>query len=196
MLKVGAIVLAAGFSSRMGENKLLLKASGECMIVTTVSQLVRANLREVIVVTGHQREEIERALRGCMVRFASCDDFSRGMGRSLAVGINALSKELDGALICLGDMPFVKTNQIEAVIRTFEGHDGGVIVAPIHDGRRGHPVLFPQNCFMAMAKLDTDAGARDIIYANRDILIELEIDSADVLKDVDDPVVAKQWGYK
>ena len=179
MLKVGAIVLAAGFSSRMGENKLLLKASGECMIVTTVSQLVRANLREVIVVTGHQREEIERALRGYVVRFATCDDFRRGMGRSLAVGINALSKELDGALICLGDMPKVNSDIYNLLIKCRHQKE---IIVPTYKNQQGNPVLFSKSMMEKIMEIKGDSGAKKILELNKNKIFNLDINDQGIVK--------------
>ena len=104
---IAAIVLAAGQSKRMGAaNKVLLEIGGVPMIRKVIDSIESSGVSETLVVTGHERERVERSLSGCAVRFVFNNKYEDGMGTSLATGAKALSSEsLAGILVCLGDLP-------------------------------------------------------------------------------------------
>ena len=106
--RIAAIVLAAGRSTRMGgPNKLLAEIGGRPLVRIAAEAALASRARPVIVVTGHQREQVEEALAGLPVRLVHNPDFADGLGTSLKAGIAAVPADADGAIVCLGDMPQV-----------------------------------------------------------------------------------------
>lgn len=182
---IAAIVLAAGSSLRFGpENKLLTAVGGKPLVAHAVDAAIGAGAEPVIVVTGHDREGVERALGGRTVSFVHNPTHGQGMGSSIAAGVGALG-EATGALIVLGDMPILRADHVRAVIAAFEPEHHGAICIPTFDGKEGHPVLFGRAHLAALAGLGGDRGARSIVEAHRDAVTEVEISDAGILQDVD-----------
>src|SRR4029079_4555412 len=115
--RVAGIILAAGRSSRMGAmNKLLIPLDGKPMVRRAAEAVLAAQLSPVLVVTGHQRGEVEEALKGLPVRFLNNKDFAAGMSTSLRVGLDAVPGECDAALVALGDMPLITAGEIGQLV--------------------------------------------------------------------------------
>jgi len=197
-VRVDAIVLAAGLSRRMGRsNKLVQEVAGVSLIGRVVDAVSHAGVTEIIVVTGHQRDEIESALGTREVRCVHNADYSRGMGGSIAVGCSALPADVDAALICLADMPHVRARHIDRLIRAFDPSRGQTICTPVHAGRRGHPVLFGAQHFEALRGLHGDSGARHILEAHAASVCEIVENDAGVTRDIDTPEdLAAPWNAR
>jgi molybdenum cofactor cytidylyltransferase len=102
--RVTAVVLAAGRSTRMGPvNKLLAEIGGKPMVRVTVERVLTSIARPVIVVTGHEHERIETALRGLPVLFVHNPGHAEGLASSLTTGIGAVRGDSDGVVVWLGD---------------------------------------------------------------------------------------------
>jgi molybdenum cofactor cytidylyltransferase len=162
---VAAILLAAGSSQRFGAgNKLLADVDGRPLIFRVAAGLTRSRVREVVVVTGPDRSEIEQALHGFGVRFVHNTDHHAGMGRSIAVGIRSLDSETQGALICPGDMPEVRTELVDKLIAAFEQNGAeGIIFPVLPDGSQRNPVLWPRRFFARLAALGGPAGGKALL---------------------------------
>jgi molybdenum cofactor cytidylyltransferase len=180
---IAAIVLAAGTSTRMGDNKLLAMLDGRPLVRHAVEAALGSTARPVIVVTGNAAEAVRAALSGLDVRFVHNPDFAAGMAGSLAAGIAALEPELDGALICLGDMPRVRAAHLDAIAAA--ATDGVHIVVPTHEHKRGNPVLLGRAVFAEVLALRGDVGARSLIERHADRVRTVAIDDPAVLTDVD-----------
>jgi molybdenum cofactor cytidylyltransferase len=185
--RVAGVILAAGRSSRMGSNKLLEPVGGRPMILHAVDAVLASAARPVIVVTGHQAEDIRRAVAGHEVTLVHNAAYEEGMSTSLRAGIAALPKECEGALVCLGDMPGIRAGHIESLIAAFNPAESRSIIVPVHGGRRGHPVLWAARFFAEMASIKGDVGARHLIGEHADEVREVTIDDPSVLLDVDTP---------
>ncbi len=186
--RIACIVLAAGRSSRMGPRNTLLEELGDRPVVRrTVEAALASRARPVVVVTGHQGAEVTAALAGLEVAFVHNPDFASGMASSLKAGIAALSDGLDGAIVALGDMPEVGPGHLDRLISAFEPKEGRSIIVPVHEGRRGNPVLWGAELFGAMAKLDGDVGARQVIADNTESVVELDLGTSAVSIDLDTP---------
>jgi molybdenum cofactor cytidylyltransferase len=181
-----AILLAAGFSRRMGgENKLLKPFRGRPLIAHALETVGGLGLGQLVVVLGRSAEAVAPLLPAAAtpVRNARA---SEGMGRSIAAGAQALVPALAGAFVVLGDMPLVTRADYEALARAFQAQGGEAVCIPVHEGRRGHPVLFPARHFPALAACEGDSGARHILADPAARLMEVETSSG-VLIDFDDP---------
>jgi molybdenum cofactor cytidylyltransferase len=184
---LAAIVLAAGFSRRMGgENKLLRTLGSKPLISHALEKVAGLGVRQLIVVLGETADAITPLLPASAtpVRNARA---AEGMGASLAAGAAALDPGLAGVFVVLGDMPFVERADYEKLATAFHEQNGEAICVPLHEGRRGHPVLFPARCFPDLAGLSGDEGARRLFAAPGQRLQTVEGCSVGVLTDFDDP---------
>lgn len=196
--RVGAVVLAAGRSRRMGPaNKLLTPVEGEAMVARVVDALLESPARPVVVVTGHDAAAVRQALEGRAVRFAHNAEHEEGMGSSLRVGVEALEEEepgVDGAVICLADMPRVRPHHVAALVRAFDPKRGRTICVPVHDRKRGHPVLFGRRWFGELRQVAGDVGAREVLARHDHEVVEVAVDDPGVLVDVDTREALEELG--
>jgi molybdenum cofactor cytidylyltransferase len=188
--RVAAVVLAAGRSSRTSPQNKLLAASGDmALIVRTVAAARATPACGVTVVTGHQSTEVERAIGVVFpdVRFVFNPDFSLGIASSIAAGIGALGRDVDAAIVCLGDMPEIRPSHLAALIEAFETSDGRAVCVPHYQGRRGNPVLWPRCDFRALQDLRGDVGGRQLLERCNDRLRRVDMPDDAILNDVDTP---------
>ncbi|TDI62780.1 MAG: 4-diphosphocytidyl-2C-methyl-D-erythritol kinase [Alphaproteobacteria bacterium] len=186
--KLATIVLAAGKSSRMGgANKLLAEFSGKSMIAHTLQQVIGADIGPTIVVTGRDATDIKAAIDGTGATITHNPDYENGMASSLRTGINALPADIDGALICLGDMPLVTADQMKALAAAFDPVEGRGICVPTHQGKWGNPVLWSATYFDEIRAISGDKGARDLLHHHGDRVFEVAMDDATILQDFDTP---------
>lgn len=129
------IVLAAGQSTRMGENKLLLPLRGRPLILSTV-EAASAFTDDVIVVIGHERERMEGALEGCGARIIYCPDYIKGQKYSTMAGIRETD---DDFAILPGDLPLITLDDFTGTYELLSSHE---ISRAIYQGTPGHPVMF------------------------------------------------------
>jgi molybdenum cofactor cytidylyltransferase len=195
-IDVGAVILAAGRSTRMGgPNKLLSKFEGKPLIRKVVDTVCGSNAKDPIVVTGHQAELIDAALSGAGVARAFNPDYSEGFATSLITGLDAVSQQVAGALVILGDMPGVATGDLNRMIGAFRDNGGAAVVRATHNGKRGNPVIIPRAMFGEVKKLRGDTGARHLIEANDFPVVDIEIGTAASV-DVDTPETLAEAGGK
>ncbi|HUC19066.1 MAG TPA: molybdopterin-binding/glycosyltransferase family 2 protein [Acetobacteraceae bacterium] len=184
---IAAIVLAAGRSRRMApHNKLLLPGqNGKPMIARVVDNVLSSAARPVLVVTGHQAEEIERALAGRPVRFVHAPDYAQGLSASLRAGIASVPPECAGAIICLGDMPLVTGRMIDRLLAAYDAEEGRTIVLPNFRGKQGNPMLWDRRYFPEILEITGDNGARFLLARHMEAVAEVEMGDDAVLRDVD-----------
>ncbi|MBZ9974504.1 NTP transferase domain-containing protein [Mesorhizobium sp. BR-1-1-10] len=175
-LKVGIVLLAAGRSSRMGgPNKLMALFDSQPLVRRTAERALASKASGTIVVTGHQRERVRAALSGLDVTFADNPDFADGLSTSLKAGTACLPEDAAGAMIVLGDMPGVASDDLDRLIDAFRRAGGNSVVRATHQGKRGNPVLLPRSLFAAIAHLEGDTGARHLVEAEGLDVIDVEI---------------------
>jgi molybdenum cofactor cytidylyltransferase len=186
--RVVAVVLAAGRSTRMGgPNKLLAEIKGRPLVRIAAEQAVASQAEPVIVVTGHQREQVEAALNGLDVTFVHNPDFAEGLSTSVKAGVAAAPDNVDGVIVCLGDMPQVNAPLIDKLIAAFDPEKGALVVVPAINGKRGNPVVWSRRFFPELAALQGDAGARHLIRSVPEAVIEVPLSGTAALVDVDTP---------
>ena len=145
----------------------------------------------MIVVTGHQRERVEAALAGLPVKFVHNPHFADGLGTSLKTGIAALPAEVDGAIVCLGDMPQVDAALIDRLIGAFDPDKGALVAVPTIDGKRGNPVVWSRRFFPELMTVEGDVGARYLIGRYSEAVAEVPLTGKAALTDVDTPEALK-----
>ena len=186
--RVAGLILAAGRSTRMGgPNKLLEEINGKALMRHVAEHILASRAKPIIVVTGHQKERVERALAGLPVTFVHNPDFADGLSTSLKAGIAAVPAEADGAIVCLGDMPQVSAKLIDRLIAAFDPARGALVVIPTIEGKRGNPVLWSRRFFPDLATVEGDVGARHLIGGYAEAVVEVPLEDAAALTDVDTP---------
>jgi molybdenum cofactor cytidylyltransferase len=161
----GAIILAAGCSSRLGQPKLLLPLDGKSLIRSTVEQVLEAGIhewKEVIVVLGHEAAAVQQHLAGLEVRCVFNLGFALGMSTSLKVGVEAVNPEVEGAMIFLGDQPLVSAEVVRRLLTVFRESQRSIVV-PVYGGVRGNPVLFSSSLFSELTTVQGDKGGREVV---------------------------------
>jgi molybdenum cofactor cytidylyltransferase len=186
--RVAALVLAAGKSSRMGSNKLLMDFHGQLMIAHTVKTIVGL-VDRCLVVTGFQADEIKLALGNERVEFAHNPDFELGLSTSLRVGVAHLRDRCDAILVCLADMPLLRPQDIEQITNAFQNHR---IVVPTYRAQFGNPILWGAEFFTALMTCEGDRGARGLLDKFKSDIVEVAIDHEGVLLDADTPAALEK----
>jgi len=186
-----AIVLSAGLSSRMVENKMLQKFDdGVTMIAKVVDEIQSSGFDDLIVVTGRDAMEVEGILESSKLRFARNSNFKKGMTSSIQKGVSALRAESQGFAICLGDMPLIKKMEYDSLLRAFKERlerEPKTILVPVFEGRRGNPVFFASGYAKSiLGNLETE-GCKSIVKANEEFVLEVEMETGHVLVDIDTP---------
>ncbi len=186
---VSAVVLAAGESKRMGGKKELLAVAGEPMIRIIVRKLLESEkIEEVIVVLGHEANDVGATLSGITderLELVGNRRYSEGMGTSLAQAVRACAWGTEAVVVALGDAPFFRTEDVDALV---DAHaNGAAIAVPVFQGRRGHPVVLDCAFREEMEELTGDSGARHILERESGSIVEVELSDDGFLVDIDEP---------
>lgn len=186
-----AIVLAAGQGIRFGGGKLLAALDGAPLVAGALAAALAAPVRRVLVAVGDDPRlpEVLKVAAGPgaahRLVLVPVPQAAEGMGASLRTAAAAVSVEADGVFVFLGDMPAIAPGTPDRLAAALDGRDR--IVAPVHAGRRGHPVLFGGAWLSALKALEGDEGARAVIAAAGSSLRLVEVDDPGVLLDIDRP---------
>ncbi len=184
--KVGAVILAAGESSRMGKNKLLMDIQGKEVIERVRDEVSKAVEHYLFVLGDNPPKNIPK-LKEMNEDWIVNEEYSHGMTWSFVKGLKALKdqhKDLDSVMLVLGDQPLVDGDFLCKMVEKWEEDSG--IVSPIHNGKKGHPVLFDRKYFDEILSLPKDGIIRDVIHNNDDELHLLEAPKWSIM-DMDTP---------
>ena len=191
--RIAALILAAGQSRRMGRiNKLLEEIDGAPMVARVVDAVISSRTDPIFVVVGHEADRVRAALAGRDLQFVDNPAYAEGLSTSLKHGVAALPQDGDGVLVCLGDMPRIDAAEIDALIEAFDPAAGRSICVPTFDGKRGNPVLLGHRFFAEIQEISGDVGARQLIGAYPDLIVEVAMDGDGVLLDIDTPQALKK----
>jgi molybdenum cofactor cytidylyltransferase len=185
-MMIDAIVLAAGRSRRMGSQKLLLPFAGQTVIGHVVDQVLAGNVRNALVVVGHENDAVAGALANKTVTVVVNRGATAEMLGSVRAGLCALPKGATAAVIVLGDQPSIRAGTINQLIDAFQAADKGIVV-PAHGGKRGHPLLVAARHFHEIQTRYDGAGVRGLLAAHADDVAEIELADSGVLADMDRP---------
>ena len=185
--RIAALLLAAGQSSRMGSNKLLAEIDGRPMVARVAQRLLSSHARPIVAVLGNQADQVDAALGKLPVDRVRNPAFAEGLSSSLKAGLAALPEDIDGVIVCLGDMPLVAGRDLDRLIAAFNPLEGRAIVVPVRRGKRGNPVLWAKRFIPDMAELAGDVGAKQLIGEHAELVCEVEMDSDGILVDIDTP---------
>jgi molybdenum cofactor cytidylyltransferase len=189
---VPAIVLAGGQSSRMGRPKALLPIGdgGETFLSRIVRTLRAADVDDVLVVVGRDAPAVARLLSSLKlpVRMIENAEYQRGQLSSLQAGLTAADRPgVRGALVTLVDLPLVAAETVRAVLDAYRREPAAPIVRPVMAGRHGHPVVFDRALFADLRAADSAIGARPVVHAYRDRIVDVPVSDEGAFRDIDTP---------
>ena len=187
---ISAIILAAGESRRMGvQNKLLLQIDSEVLIRKFVKSVSNSVVDAVLVVVGFEAEKIKAVLHDQAVKFVENPSYEEGMTTSIQSGVKASSNESTGLMICLADMPFAETSDLNLLIQAFNDYrstESSLIIVPVFQGKRGNPVLFSE-VFREQILTHKGEGCREIVRQFPHYVKEVSMENDNLLRDIDTP---------
>jgi len=180
-MRAAAVVLAAGKSSRMGSNKLLLPFNGRTVLETTLDALRGIN---ILVVTGHKPEELEGVISKYKVKVVHNPRYEEGMTTSFQAGLRAV--DADAAFLVLGDQVGLSPRTLSAMVQVMVDDGDAQVVSPRYGEARGHPVLFRRSLFEEILSLEPGESLRDVVARHEDSHRYVEGDAWTVI-DMDTP---------
>ncbi|GJM12568.1 MAG: hypothetical protein DHS20C12_09710 [Pseudohongiella sp.] len=177
---VGAIVLAAGFSSRFGSSKLLAQlTNGKTVFQQTVERIAEAFPARIVVTRPEMLAALQNVADGTPL--LGFDHAELGMGASLAFAVEQI-QDWDGCVVCLGDMPFIEVSSYRDIA---EHLTANTIVIPTFDAQPGNPVGFGKDFFSELATLSGDSGGRKLTRLHPDAVRELQLTDPGIRQDID-----------
>lgn len=184
--KIVALILAAGFSSRMGEFKPLLCIDGIAAIEHAVTSFRRAGITDIRVVVGHRANELIPILRSLHVMPIVNNQFSCGMFSSIIAGLATFGSEVEGCFLLPGDMPLVKSRTLGKLIEAYYQTDSSIIY-PKFLGQRGHPPLITRKCFAEIRLGDLSGNLRLVLQKFEKDACDVNLIDQAIMLDMDTP---------
>jgi molybdenum cofactor cytidylyltransferase len=185
--QIGAIVLAAGQSRRMGQPKMSLPWGNTTVIAQVVEVLLTARLTKIYVITGSRREQVEKALESLPAQTLFNPQFAgNDMVHSLQIGLSALKSDFTAALVVLGDQPQIELDTVQQLIIAYQATSLPLIV-PSYQHRRGHPWLVGSSFWPEILAIRSPATLRDFLNAHAEQIHYLNVNSPSILRDLDTP---------
>ncbi|MDE3136879.1 MAG: nucleotidyltransferase family protein [Acidobacteriota bacterium] len=183
---LAAVILTGGESRRMGSPKALLHFHGHTF------------LEHLLEVTGHPRLGVRRVITGAshaeIVRHVTLPpgvvvmnrQWQRGQLSSIRAAIESLrSVETEGMLVALVDHPLITKTVVESLLAAFDRSPRSIVL-PTWQGRRGHPVIFPARLYSELYHASDDVGARAVVWAHKNEVLEVPVDEEGIVLDIDD----------
>ncbi len=184
-----AVVLAAGLSSRMGHNKLLLPWRDMTVIRWVISQLNRSGIENIAVVGGRDREHIERETAAPGVTHIYNERFSDGeMLHSLQCGLRSLPNVCKAALIVLGDQPLIEVETVVLLMQELKDNPDAKLIIPSYNNKRGHPIIIAKTLFVEIEVLKPPETLRTFLNRFNKEIHYVGVTSSSVLSDLDTPI--------
>ena len=188
MSGIGAVLLAAGESNRMGTtNKLSLPICGTSLLRRTAETLLGARLSRIVVVLGHEPETARSLLEGLSLETVYNPCYREGQMTSVHAGLAALTDPLDGVMICLADQPLIDSADIDHLIDAYQSNPDCTVLVPVHNGQRGNPIVLAHTHRQAILRGDRNLGCRRFIERNPELVTPLEVNSNHYVVDLDTP---------
>lgn len=183
---LAAIIIAAGFSSRMKRFKPLLPLGQSTVVEKAVEAFVKAGILDIRVVVGHRADELLPVLDRLKVNSIYNPDFPEGMFSSICAGVKNLTPEVEAFFLLPVDNPIINPSTITKLKETFYAAESA-IVYPTYQGMRGHPPLISSRYVNDVLSWDKPGGMRAILEQYENNALDLEVDDGGILLDMDTP---------
>lgn len=185
---IGAVVLAAGMSRRMGQPKQLLPWGKTTVIGQVVNVLQAAQVAQIVVVTGKSREQVEQTLKNTSAQCVFNPRYETSeMLTSLKVGISRLHDEIQAVLVVLGDQPQIQVSVVKGLIEQY-CLGKGLLIVPSYQMRRGHPWLVDRSLWQEILQMDDERESmRNFLNHHAQDILYYLVDTPSILTDMDTP---------
>lgn len=179
---MNGIILASGFSRRMGQNKLLMKIKEETIIEKVIKEVKKSELEKIYIVTNN--DEIKNIAYKFNIEVIENRNAIKGQSESIKIAVKEVEKNGDFMFFC-GDQPFIDFITINNLINESKKNKNKIIV-PVFETKKGNPVIFPVNFKLDLLNIEGDVGGRNIIKNNKERVVFFKVDKEMFLKDIDD----------
>jgi molybdenum cofactor cytidylyltransferase len=186
--QTAGIILAGGSSTRFGRPKQLLKLKGKYLLEYVLTAALESELNHVVLVLGHDHQNILQALGACTLherlQVVINHRYLEGQSRSLQAGLLKIRQTFPSVMFLLGDQPLLDSNTIDHMLDRFR-YSGKDICVPVCKGKRGNPTIFNRVLYDQLLAIEGDIGARNIIRANPERVLYLEMNDPLCFFDID-----------
>ncbi len=192
MKRIYAVILAAGTSSRLGRNKLMLAVNGQPVIRSAVEPFLQECIKRIFIITNPENKAVRSALEAPFTihnspfTFISNERYREGMSSSVKAALPYI-EDADAVFFHLGDKPFIRKETVKTMKNLLFGSDNEIInvVVPVYKGRKGHPVLMRVKPYLdEMRLLEGDKGLREIIEKHSENVLLIEGEEGNIF-DID-----------
>lgn len=183
---LAALILAAGYSSRMGQFKPLLPLDGRTVIESAIATFRNAGITRISVVTGHEAAQLQPLLKDLGIPTAHNPDYASGMYSSVQAGIKSLSEDIDACFLLPADIPLVRPATVKTIIGRYESRRPSIIY-PVFRGQHGHPPLIARSLFAEILAGDGAGGLRALLQRHQADASEVDVFDEGILLDMDAP---------
>ncbi|MEG6523749.1 DVU_1551 family NTP transferase [Desulfotomaculum sp. 1211_IL3151] len=183
---IAAIILAAGFSSRMGSFKPLLPLAETTVIEKSVSTFKEAGILDIHVVVGHRAQELIQVLQSLGVNIVLNDAYATGMFSSVQAGVSRLKPFTQAFFLLPGDIPLVQATTVAKLVAAYQAQSAG-IVYPCLKGERGHPPLISASYQDNILAWSGEGGLRALLAEFESVAKDVAVSDQGVLLDMDTP---------
>lgn len=184
--RISAIILSAGYSSRMGEFKPLLPLGDTTVIERAVDLFRGAGISDIHVVVGHRAEDLLPMLTRMQVRPVVNDRYRDGMFSSIVTGVASLNDDVEAFFLLPVDIPLVRVETVSTLVRAYRNGTSG-IVYPVCNGKRGHPPLIAYRYRDEILEWKGEGGLKPVLARNSDDSLDVETGDEGILNDMDTP---------
>jgi len=182
---ISLVILAAGKSTRMKDNKLLLKSNSETLIEHVVKAATRSSADEVVVVLGHEAEKIKERLARLKCKLVTNQDYMKGQSESVKVGLKAVSRDADAVMILPADVALIDAQTINKIADEYRKSKMSIVIAS-HQKQSGHPILLDRQLFPEISQIDEGTlGLKAVINRHKAQIKYLEVGTEKALIDID-----------
>jgi molybdenum cofactor cytidylyltransferase len=182
--EIWAIILAGGESKRMKAPKMVLPFRGSTIIQKVIENVNASEVDKTMVVLGSSFEIILNVITGMSITYCYNDNYKEGMLSSVKCGFRSLPKDLQAVLVFQGDQPLIPPETVNVVINAWRNSGKGIVI-PVTSGKRGHPLLIDRKYRDKIEVLKDDEGLRSLAGKFRDDVLEVEVNTPEILIDID-----------
>lgn len=179
---INAIIMASGYSRRMGENKLLMPFRDKLLVEYIIDKVLECSFYNSVIVSKDEGVLNIAVQKG--IKVIKNEDAYKGQSESIKLGINNTLRA-DGYMFFTADQPLINIKTVRLLIDTFNKHSSSRIVIPRFREKRGNPVIFPEKFIGEMMMLEGDNGGRSVIDRHIKDVVFVDITNANELKDID-----------
>ena len=186
-MRIGAIILAAGLSTRMGGLKPLLSIGPRTLLGHTITLFQTSGIEDIIVVTGHQSDELKQEIKVYNCRSVVNEDFIDGMFSSIQAGVNALNPSDKAFFLLPVDIPLVRKDTVLQLMAAMNQDRSSLVFYPVHRSRRGHPPLIKCDLITEILNFDDRGDLRALLKRYQQHACNVFVSDPYILLDADTP---------